>query len=66
MIPWIPVWIAMAMFFSNSSNSSDEFQSQNVTEVNITEHQFTIMPESTTNKVTTYIFYGYNWLSMLR
>ena len=62
MIPWIPLWIAMAMFFSNSSNSSDE--SQNVTETNITEQQFTIMPESTTKQVTFGIFYGTNWLSM--
>ena len=64
MIPWIPLWIAMAMFFSNSSNSSDE--SQNVTETNITEQQFTIMPESTTKQVTFGIFYGTNWLSMFR
>ena len=63
LIPWIPIWIAIG-YYSNSSNSSDEFQSQNITEINITEQQFTIMPESTTKKVTFGIFYGSNWLSM--
>ena len=63
LIPWIPIWIAIG-YYSNSSNSSDEFQSQNVTDINITEQQFTIMPESTTKKVTFGIFYGSNWLSM--
>ena len=63
LIPWIPIWIAIG-YYSNSSNSSDEFQSQNITEINITEQQFTIMPESTTKKVTFGIFYGTNWLSM--
>ena len=65
LIPWIPIWIAIG-YYSNSSNSSDEFQSQNVTEINITEQQFTIMPESTTKQVTFGIFYGSNWLSMFR
>ena len=65
LIPWIPIWIAIG-YYSNSSNSSDEFQSQNVTEIFITEQQFTIMPESTTKQVTFGIFYGSNWLSMFR